>query len=807
MDKSETLWYSQPAGRWLEALPVGNGRLGAMMHGRVHKEVVQLNEETLWTRPIGPRENPLALGRLHAVRQALLDGDGRRAHFLAELGSFGLPRSQAAYQTLGHLTLLRFGHHEEWARDYRRSLDLRDGVARLSYKLENVEHRRELFASAPDQVIVVRLESIPNAPIDLGVELWRRFDGRCQAVGPNELEFRGRCGANGTSFVARCRVLVEDGTSTAVGDHLHVTGAGAVTVILAVESDYSGPSGLKIGAEGQDLAERAVGTLDRASAMGWENLLGRHLADHREVVGGFQAELGPTLPDLEDLPTDVRLSRIHQGGDDLGLLQLYTAFGRYLLAGSSRPGTLPANLQGIWNESFMPAWDSKFTININAQMNYWGAETAALPDAHLPLFDLLDRMRDHGSRVASVHYGCRGFVAHHNTDAWADCAPLDNVNCGLWPLGAAWLALHLWDHYAFDPDDVFLAERAWPVMMEAARFLLDLAVRDERGRLMLGPSLSPENAYKDPSGVRIALTMSATGDVELASALFARCLDAAALLNIDDEICTELEAARAALPPLRAGRYGQLMEWLEDYEEWEPGHRHYSHLIALYPGDAISPRRTPGLAKAARASLARRLVNFRGAGGWSRAWAAALWARLAEGDLAYEQLVYVLRDHTEPNLMDSSPPGGTNPLWTFQIDGNLGAVGAFCEILVQSHDGGIQLLPALPSAWPNGSVRGLRARGGHSVDLSWHHGDLSRARLRSRRGRPCVLLDADRLVVEHEGQPVKSYLSPSGERCFATEAGASYDISLAPGAQPGVLVEPPITLPAWGQPVRIGSEL
>lgn len=243
MDKSETLWYSQPAGRWLEALPVGNGRLGAMMHGRVHKEVVQLNEETLWTRPIGPRENPLALGRLHAVRQALLDGDGRRAHFLAELGSFGLPRSQAAYQTLGHLTLLRFGHHEEWARDYRRSLDLRDGVARLSYKLENVEHRRELFASAPDQVIVVRLESIPNAPIDLGVELWRRFDGRCQAVGPNELEFRGRCGANGTSFVARCRVLVEDGTSTAVGDHLHVTGAGAVTVILAVESDYSGPPG------------------------------------------------------------------------------------------------------------------------------------------------------------------------------------------------------------------------------------------------------------------------------------------------------------------------------------------------------------------------------------------------------------------------------------------------------------------------------------------------------------------------------------------------------------------------------------
>jgi alpha-L-fucosidase 2 len=805
MDNPQTLWYTQPAARWLEALPVGNGRLGAMMHGRVHKEVVQLNEESLWTRPFGRRENPLALARLGEVRQALFEGDGRRAHFLAELGSFGVPRSQAAYQTLGHLTILSFGHHEEWARDYRRSLDLRDGVARLRYRLGDVEHRRELFASLPDQVIVVHLESTPRTPLEVGVELWRRFDGRCEAVGGNELEFRGRCGADGSSFVAKARVLADGGTAEGLGDHLHISGASAVTVLLAVESDFSTEAGTELSKEA--LAERAFSTIERATALGWDELRDRHLADHRTVLGGFDLELEPTLPRLDELPTDARLARVRQGHDDVGLLELYTSFGRYLLAGSSRAGTLAANLQGIWNESFMPAWDSKFTININTQMNYWGAETAGLPDAHLPLFELLDRMRAHGSVVARVHYGCRGFMAHHNTDLWADCAPLDNVNCGLWPFGAVWLALHLWEHYAFDPDDNFLAERAWPMMSEAARFLLDFAVRDDEGRLMLGPSLSPENAYRDPTGVRIALTMSATGDVELASALFARCLDAAALLGIDDDICAELEAARAALPPLRSGRHGQLMEWLNDYEEWEPGHRHFSHLIALYPGDAISPRRTPGLARAARTSLVRRLSNFTGAGGWSRAWAAALWARLGEGDLAYEQLLLLLRDHTEPNLMDSSPPGGTNPLWTFQIDGNLGEVGAACEMLVQSHDGGIELLPALPSAWPDGSVRGLRARGGHGVDVVWRDGTLAHATLTSARGLPCVLLDADRLLVEQDGQPVKSYLSQAGGRFFATEAGAQYGIRPAEGPQPGTLTEPPVTLPAWGRPVSIGPEV
>ena len=449
----------------------------------------------------------------------------------------------------------------------------------------------------------------------------------------------------------------------------------------------------------------------------------------------------------------------------------------------------------------MPAWDSKFTIDINTQMNYWGAEPAGLASVHLPLFDLLERMREHGRLVAEEHYGCRGFVAHHNTDLWADCAPLDNVNAGLSPFGAAWLALHLWEHYAFDPDEAFLRERAYPVMKEAARFLLDLAVTDDRGWLLFGPSLSPENGYVQ-DGARAALTMSATGDVELAGALFTRCIHAARTLELDTDLCDELERALAALPSLRIGRHGQLMEWLEDYEEWEPGHRHYSHLFALYPGDAISPRRTPELARAARASLVRRLANGSGASGWSRAWAAGLWARLGEGDLAYEHLLRLLRDHTEKNLMDMHPPGGTNPLITFQIDGNLGAVGVVCELLVQSHDGGIALLPALPSAWPKGAVRGIHARGGFCLDLEWELGALTRCLVVSGRGLRCNVLDAEGLEVRSGGELVETSLSEDGLLGFATEAGRGYEIVPVDrrGRTPALGSQP---LPVWNTPVRL----
>jgi alpha-L-fucosidase 2 len=552
--------------------------------------------------------------------------------------------------------------------------------------------------------------------------------------------------------------------------------------------------------------------VEAAAGRSYDELRARHVARHRGGPDRLAFELGDDP--LAGEPTDVRLERMRAGSQDEGLLAVLFDYGRYLLAASSRAGGLPANLQGIWNESFVPAWDSKFTININLQMNYWAAETANLAETHLPVFDLVDRMRVNGAETARVHYGCRGFVAHHNTDLWADCAPLDNVNCGLWPLGAAWLSLHLWEHYAFNPEREFLEARAYPAMRDAARFLLDLAVRDAAGRLLIGPSLSPENGYRDGSGVRVALCMSPAGDTQIAAALFFRTRAAAEILDVDRDLRDELEEALAALPAMSVGRHGQLMEWREDYEEWEAGHRHYSHLFALYPGDAISPRRTPGLADAARAALVRRLANGSGASGWSRAWAAGLWARLGEGDLAHEQLVRLARDHIEPNLMGMHPPQGTNPLYTFQIDGNLGATAVVCELILQSHDGGIDLLPALPTAWRSGRMRGVRARGGFAVDVAWHNGHLVEAVITSTKGELCRLLDG-RLEVRGEQGPVPVRLDASGALVFPTGPGASYLVrpvngSLAYGA--GETVAAParagaVRLPPWAEPVPIAMEV
>ncbi len=758
------LWWDAPAERWLASVPVGNGRLGATILGRVFKETLILNEDSVWTRWPTDRNNPAAREALPEVRRLLLDGRIEEAHVLAEAAMFGMPHRQASYQVLGDMTLVFPGHHEEHVTGYRRTLALDDGIAGVEYYRGGVCFRREIFASAPDDLVVIRLQGAAPKSVDVVSHYYRRYDAG-NIVRDHEHVIEGRVGVRGTRFHSRARIVPDGGEVTDVGDHVVVRGADAVTILVAAATDF----------RSEDPERDCVATLDAAEGRSYADLRDRHVADHRPRMRRVRLRIGDRDPKLDALPTDARLKRVQRGGDDPGLIEDWFQFGRYLLLGSSRPGCLPANLQGIWNESYQPAWDSKFTININLQMNYWPAEVANLSECHEPLFDLIERLRVTGAETARIHYGCRGFVAHHNTDAWADTAPLDNFYCGLWPAGGAWLAHHLWERYSYTLDLTFLRERAYPAMRDAARFALDYLVEDPgTGELLFGPSLSPENQYVDDQGLRAGLCMAPASDTQIVRGLFERCLCAEELLGIEDGLRDEIEAALPRLPADRIGSRGQLQEWREDHREWEPGHRHVSHLFAVYPDAQITPRRTPQLAAAARRAVELRIEESseRSSGGWSRAWLAMLWARFGEGSLALGQLREILEHATDASLLDLSPPGGTNPLTVFQIDGNLGAVAAVCELLVQSHDG-LELLPALPEEWPEGAVTGLRARGGFEVDIAWRGGRLERAEIRELAGRRCTLRSTEPLAVTRGGRPVEIE-ARDGLVVFETEAGAAY---------------------------------
>ncbi len=753
------LWYKQPANasipddkngwkddpEWLKASPLGNGSLGVMVFGDVNRERIQLNEESMWSGSPDDNDNPEAYPAQENIRQLLYEGKYREASELTARTQIckgkgsghgnGANVPFGSFQTLGDLWI-DFGKESSW-KEYRRELDLDEAVVRVTYTQEGIRYKREIFTSYPDQIMVARFTADKPGQISFQCKMNRpeRFSTES---GNDQLVMYGALsdgkGKTGLNYMARLSAVNKNGKVTYNDSALIVQNADEVILFLAASTDYvlAYP-----GYKGRDYKEITNNNLQKAKQKSFTSLFNAHKEEYQEYYHRVSFGIAPEVPDI--IPTDVRVQAFKKTKSDPHLVELVFQYGRYLLISSSRPGTLPANLQGIWSNKIQTPWNGDYHTDVNIQMNYWPSEVTNLSEMHLPLFDLINSLVEPGSRTARVHYNASGWVVHPITNVWGYTSPGESSSWGMHTGGGAWIVSHIGEHYYFTLDKKFL-KRMYPALKSSVSFYLDwLTVDPETGKWVSGPAVSPENSFIAPDSSRCQISMGPAHDQQVIWNLFNDFIIASNELDISDDFLQRVRKVQQNLAGPQIGSDGRLMEWAEEFSEVEPGHRHISHMFAVHPGSQISLSKTPGLADAAMKSLDYRIENGGGHTGWSAAWLISQYARLRDGEKAKNFMDIVLTKSTSPNLFGQHPP--------FQMDANFGTTAGIAEMLLQSHTGEIVLLPALPDDWSDGNINGLCARGGFVVDMKWEAGKLIYARIYSRNGGKCIVNYQDQQAI------------------------------------------------------------